>query len=98
MGVKPANFSHMDSTSSSWAGHFEGMLAAQKARIQKLERRLRHRGFSTYQQLATVPRGSADHLLFQSVDILMKGHQLCQQTLRQIEQSKARLANPLTKP
>jgi hypothetical protein len=92
-----ANSSYTNST-SSWACHFEGVLAAQKARIQKLERRLRHRGLTSYQQLATVPRGSTDHLLFQSVDILMKGHQLCQQTLRQIEQSKARLANPLTEP
>jgi hypothetical protein len=45
----------------------------------------------TSQQVASLPRGSAEYLLFQSVDLLEKGHQLCKLTLWQIERSTEHL-------
>ncbi len=77
-----------------WASVFERVLAAQEARIHELHSRLLRKGITSYKQLATLPRGSADYLLFQSVDLLEKGNRLCQQTVRQIELSKQRLSRP----
>ena len=85
-------------SSSWWTSHFERVLAAQEARIRTLQQRVRRRGTRDYEQLATLPRGSADYLLVQSVDLLEKGHQLCKQTLRQIELSRERLNKERTPP
>jgi len=76
---------------SMWTSYFEAVLKTQEVRLWFLRQHLHRKGILTYEHLSELPRGSPIHLLIQSFDLLDKGHELCERTLRQIKLSHERL-------